>query len=334
MKIIEAYGLKPAIGDFGIEIEVEGQNLPKEVNQYWKCEVDPSLRGESMEYIFAKPQALDKVKAIIKTLDKKFKDTGSVLNFSFRTSVHVHMNVQELSPERVLSTIYTYLLVEDALMNLCGENRKGNRFCLRMQDAEGLVERLAIAFGDTKGGFAYIPKDTVRYSAVNVESIPKYGSLEFRAMSGNCDPERIYNWCSILNCLKQFTEKYSTPMDVYDLYNKIGPDAFVLELFKDKYPLVKYSDMRRDVQKNYSLSIDLPFSFKKLQSKIKKPTIDDILRAADPNIVRQDWGFVAPLEAARIERMQAVMRKPPVGRRAAQVVMDDVVERVVEREEE
>lgn len=327
MKIIELYGLKPAVGDFGIEIEVEGTGLPREVNQYWRCEADNSLRGESMEYIFAKPQPLDKVKAIVKTLEKKFKDIGSVLNFSFRTSVHVHMNVQELTPERVLSTIYTYLLVEDALMNLCGENRKGNRFCLRLQDAEGLVERLAIAFSDLKNGFGYIPKDTVRYSAVNVEAIPKYGSLEFRAMSGNCDPERIYNWCSVLDCLKQFTEKYNTPLSVYDLYNKVGPDAFVLEIFKDKYPLIKYPNIRKDVEKNYSLSIDLPFSFKKIQKTAKKINIDEMLIAAGQiRPLKADWGFEAADVVNRIDRAGAAIRRRPVP-----VIVDGVLP---EREED
>jgi Putative amidoligase enzyme len=300
MNIIDLYPLKAVAGDFGIEIEVEGKNLPREVNQYWRCEADNSLRGESMEYIFSKPQPLNKVKTILNTLVKKFKDTGSVLDFSFRTSVHVHMNVQNITPERVLSTIYTYLLLEDPLMNLCGDNRKGNRFCLRLQDAEGLVERLSLAFGNIKDGFAYIPKDTIRYSALNVEAIVKYGSIEFRAMQGNCDVDRITNWCTLLNCLKVFTEKYDTPMDVYEFYNKVGPEDFAKEVFREWYHLVDYKGLQKDIAKGYSLSIDLPFAFKRL-AKVKKNTFDEIIRAVPlirpaprkPVIARIDEGLRA-----------------------------------------
>ena len=212
-------------------------------------------------------------------------------------------------------------------MNLCGENRKGNRFCLRLQDAEGLIERLNLAFGNIRDGFSYIPKDTIRYSALNVEAITKYGSIEFRAMQGNCDAERITNWCTLLDCLKVFTEKYDTPMAVYEFYNNVGPEAFAKEVFKEWYHLIEYKGLQKDIEKGYSLSIDLPFAFKKIAAK--KPSFTDIAKEAG----RINPGFLNPnpfLIEPRQPRPAAIR---PI-RRPAMVVMDDLDAPILEREEE
>jgi hypothetical protein len=267
MTIRDDYDLDKTVGDFGIEIEVEGSKLPREVNQYWKAIEDPSLRGESREYVFAKPQDLDKIKPILGTLKKAFEAHGSTLKFSFRTSVHVHVNVQEMEAESLLSLIYTYLLLEEPLMNLCGESRKGNRFCLRMQDADGLVDALKQVFTLHRGGFGRINKDQIRYAAINTEAVVKYGSLEFRAMEGNFDIPRLVNWCTLLKCLRTFALEYNTPIEVYNLYNEIGPVDFAKKVFGEHYKLVEYDNLTKDVQRGYSLSLDLPFLFKKSEKK-------------------------------------------------------------------
>ena len=142
MKLKEYLKAASIDGDFGIEIEVEGENLPTIRSNNWHTEKDGSLRGESNEYIITKPIKIDEVREAIEYLNKRLDK--SVLNFSFRTSVHIHMNMLECTHEEILNTVYTYLLIEEPLIKFCGKERKANRFCLRLQDADGIIDTLSM----------------------------------------------------------------------------------------------------------------------------------------------------------------------------------------------
>ena len=272
-KLYEFLACKRYTGDFGIEIEVEGQNLPDIATPYWTSVPDGSLRN-GKEYIFTKPASLELVPKLLHNLKDLFVKSNAILQFSFRTSVHVHMNVQECTTDEVLNIIYTYLLLEAPLMNFCGESRKGNRFCLRMEDAEGLLLQLAHLFQRGDDGIRYLDRDVVRYSALNIEALVKFGSLEFRAMEGTLDIERLTTWCTVLHKIREFATKMKSPDEIYNLYAKQDTLTFMENIFQELSPKFTYENVVGDIQRSFSLSIDLPFSYlqekKKILKEIKK----------------------------------------------------------------
>ena len=259
-KLLDILALPKQAGDFGIEIEVEGENLPAVDNLYWKTEHDGSLRN-GMEYIFKKPKALKDVPALLRVLNKQFDEAEAKLSFSFRTSVHVHMNVQELTYQQILNTIYTYLLLEAPLINFCGEERKGNRFCLRLEDAEGAMEVFNMLFSRGERSFREIGQDYVRYASINIEALRKYGSLEFRAMQGNVDVKRITTWCTALYNIREFAKEQESPATIFNLFAKLEAQAFSDKVLKDVSQVFAYPEMVRDMQRSFSLAIDLPFAY-------------------------------------------------------------------------
>lgn len=260
-KLHEILGQAPSDGDVGVEIEVEGKNLPHVDDAFWRSEHDGSLRGEALEYVFKKPVKADKAPALLKHLDKIFKAQGSELNFSFRTSVHVHVNCQHLTHAEYVSYIYTYLLLEEALMNYCGKDRKGNRFCLRLQDAEGVLENLQYVFQHERG-LMDVAGDNMRYSAINLAATLKYGSLEFRAMRGNMDVDILSTWVATLVRLRDFSKEMGTPVAVYDLFAKLGARGFMKEALGELFEHYDYLKAAQDIQRSFSLSIDLPYAYK------------------------------------------------------------------------
>jgi hypothetical protein len=267
-KLLEFLALNPAGGDVGVEIEVEGKNLPAVFDGGWRTEVDNSLRG-GQEYIFDGPCNLDGVKKRLLRLHEAFKNAEAQPKFSFRTSVHVHLNVQQLTYNQLLNAIYTYLLIEEPLMNLCGEERKGNRFCLRLADAEGMLDTLAKLFAGGEGSIKRnIPHNKMRYSAINVEALGKYGSLEFRAMKGNMDTDKIVLWCNSLINLRDFAQKFDNPKDIYNLYIKEEAAQFFNTVLGDCAKNFEYPELVHDIQRNFSLSIDLPFAFAKRKEQL------------------------------------------------------------------
>lgn len=278
-KLLELLAIPKQSGDFGVEIEVEGRNLPNIDDMYWKSVADHSLRG-GMEYVFKKPVALKAVPALIKRLNDQFKAVGADPEFTFRTSVHVHMNAQSLTYEQLLNTIYIYLLLEEPLMNFCGEERKANRFCLRIRDAEQAMDVFTNLFrGADELTLKKIPNNKMRYAAINIEALIKYGSLEFRAMQGNMDGERITKWCTALDKIKKFACKYNNPSEIYNFYIENEAQNFINAVLEELSPEFMDRDAIKGIQQGFSLSLELPFEFSNRKNK------KEVARGAFENIV-------------------------------------------------
>src|SRR3990167_10246395 len=86
-------------GLFGLEVEVEGPRLGQKVPG-WKVVADGSLEAGS-EFIFNGPCDKEETFARIAALNEAYKEEGIAPTFSIRTSVHVHLNVHDLPPEKV-----------------------------------------------------------------------------------------------------------------------------------------------------------------------------------------------------------------------------------------
>ena len=221
-------------GDVGVEIEVEGDNLP-DVEQYWRAEHDGSLRGESIEYVLRKPLDMPQVRDSLSYLNTMYLDNDTVVHESVRAGVHVHINVQELTMVELYSFITAYIILEDILIKYCGEYREGNLFCLRMRDAEYLLYELEQVASDKD--YSKFQSDILRYSSLNVCSLWNYGSLEFRAMRGTRDLDIIGDWAEILLNLRNESLKFETPAQIVEMLQEHGAESFLetfLGTFKDK----------------------------------------------------------------------------------------------------
>ena len=135
--IMEAFNLPPYYktnGDLGIEIEVEGLNLPV-IRSYWNEEYDGSLRGECKEFVLKKPSSLAGVVKALNHLDKAYIERGTEVFESVRAGVHVHVNVQKLTTVELFSFMTAYIIFEDLLVNFCGNIERAiySVYVLRMQ---------------------------------------------------------------------------------------------------------------------------------------------------------------------------------------------------------
>jgi hypothetical protein len=276
MKVHEILGKAEKKGDVGIEIECEGKNLTPVLDKWWKTVDDASLRGlfpnQRCEYVLVNPIPIKNVKEAVQVLVDANKVNKSEFNFSFRTSVHVHLNVNTLTEQQVLNLIYTYLLLEEPFMDFCGKERKGNRFCLRLQDAEGLID---IINGINVNGIAWflgnVDMQRVRYGAINLHALQKYGSVEFRGMRGNIDPKVIDTWCKALVSLRTFAENQPNIFKIYELFQELGAVEFLKRVLGELSGTFIGPKLEREMAKSFSLSMDIPFAWRKAQEKKEIP---------------------------------------------------------------
>lgn len=233
-------------GVFGIEVEVEGDNLPKiDPLSIWKVVKDGSLRGEAAEYVLRKPLDLKEAVNGIIHLNEMLAD--SPLRMSFRTSVHVHVNVLNMRMSQMKRFIITSFLLENLLVAFSGEERIGNRFCLRVVDAEFQLNYIKLLMQETTQ-LHRIANDEAKYAAINLVTIRNYGSVEFRSFQGTTNPEQIKNWIEILNKIYEFALKDERTCKQLCSYAANDPSGFLEEVMKDKSDFLKFPDYRLGIQ--------------------------------------------------------------------------------------
>lgn len=237
MKLYKQLRKRLVNGLVGVEIEVEGEGLLHENTVEWRADKDGSLRGENAEYILQKPLSPPAVFKALDNLRDALVKLNSKITWSFRTSVHIHLNMLRLTDAQIKNVIYTYLLLENILIEYCGEDRIGNRFCLRVADAEGFIDALHRYFTTNR-----LPeRDRYRYAAINLDALSKFGSLEFRSMRGTLDKETLETWIGSLVRLRSFAMKMESPEQIFQTYLERGGQEF-LEMVVGKVNAKRFAE--------------------------------------------------------------------------------------------
>ena len=226
--VLDVFRLRKQVdGDIGLEIEVEGANLPM-ARGNWRNEIDGSLRGEeAREYVIKCPTSLPGLANDLNSLSGQFAANKARIDETVRAGVHVHINCQRLTMLELYTYIVVYLILENLLVKWCGESREGNLFCLRASDAEGSVIRLIQAARRNKDYAEMFYDDTIRYSSLNLKALSEYGSLEFRSMRSTKDFMLILKWAAVLLGLREASKKFKSPSDVIESLSINGQEWFL-----------------------------------------------------------------------------------------------------------
>jgi hypothetical protein len=108
------------------------------------------------------------------------------------------VNVSDLTLNQILAAIVGYWLIETPLVDTQGPTRVGNLFCLRVSDADYIVNDL---INSLESSFPLLDNnlsDNVKYAALNLNTVRRFGSLEFRFCKGTTDPKEIQQWAEFL----------------------------------------------------------------------------------------------------------------------------------------
>lgn len=235
MKIIDVIACSPQSGDVGVEIEMEADGMPvaESVSKYWRLERDPSLRGESGEFVLRKPLPIADLDKAFVELQKALNAHGTRVRPTYRAGIHVHVNVQDLTPKQMINFIAAYFMFEEVLLSYCDKTRSGNHFCLRMSDASYTLDMIseAIANSDLQS----LNTEDLRYASLNITSLFKYGSIEFRALESTIDFNKIKQWAAVLNQLKEFAKTISSPPDILGEASAMGFTEFAKTALGSSY---------------------------------------------------------------------------------------------------
>jgi len=300
--IARYFGRAITPGEVGIEIELEGYNLPETVQYYWETHADGSLRpppgGTAQEFVLRRPVNRGDVPKVLKYLEGKLKDSKIV--HGPRASVHVHINHGFKTFQELFKTIVCYSIVEDALVHFCGEERIGNMFCLRMRDAEYLPSMIGMCIRNDNY-LNFRAGDNVRYSALNVAALAKFGSVEFRTMRSTTDMALIETWVNILlELCDRSCSMWENPQDVIMDFSSLGPEEFLRKLFPKHHKVLLHDGWQASMQYGMRIAQDIAFarpSWIKPSKQAEKVSVaaDDDTVGSDAFVVLDDMDDGGPV---------------------------------------
>jgi hypothetical protein len=230
----------------GIEVEVEGF---KEVSSsamrrlsLWKLVKDGSLRN-GCEFV-SQPVWGTGIADALDQLAKQF-DAKKPIS-SLRTSVHVHLNVLDLSYIEVERLLKISVLYEPALFRMHDKwQRYENIFCVPTCKSSAIQDgytQLLYDLREDRISGPYVPS---KYAAVNPNSIAEIGTIEFRHMGGTSDVKEILSWIDVILQMKVAASSgvnYTDPQEVFgEQYGKLDIHEEDIQRGLD---VVQYINMR------------------------------------------------------------------------------------------
>ncbi|MBD3261820.1 MAG: hypothetical protein GF334_09185 [Candidatus Altiarchaeales archaeon] len=228
----------------GLELEVEALNgsslkfLPQVSTAWWSTKGEGSLR-HGLEYVTKAPIPIDlqKPRRIRALTDKLEAARGHINETSFRTSTHVHVNCLDYTPTEIMTAATAYWLTENLLFKYYGKDRESNNFCLRLKDAEGLI-KIVEKDVEQKTPFVSLDTDLIRYAGLNLNSLWKFGTIEFRGMRGTIDFQTIDEWSREAESLVHTSiETFKSPEEILDFYFFQGTDRLIDALYSQSFRL-------------------------------------------------------------------------------------------------
>lgn len=218
----ETFPVNPMI--VGIEVEAErvGGSANHLDGEGFAVKEDHSLRNNGREVVTYPISADYAVPAFAKIVS----NLGQKVEFTKRTSIHVHMDCTRLTMEQVLNIVYVYTLFEESLFGFCDPSRRRSIFCVpltsfisgELDTLESMVSRWG------------------KYSALNLMTLQTLGTVEFRHLEGTNDVEKFRKWVYLIsriyayaiskptNKLLETILKLNTNSNYYEFANDVFGD--------------------------------------------------------------------------------------------------------------
>lgn len=191
------------ITDLGVPCEVEGYNHI--TRSHWKIVSDASCGYEIVSPILRGEDGFRQLKIVLDTLT----EMGVHVNRS--TGVHVHLDANDLTALDVKNIVKRYSDNEAEIDQWFPSSRRGdnNTYCQSVARGVGEIGSNDFIL-DTQSAADAAGAVRTRFTKVNLASLTRYGTIEFRQHAGSTDYAKISNWILFLQHFVEQSRKVKT----------------------------------------------------------------------------------------------------------------------------
>jgi len=255
----------------GLEIEIEGWDGETTPGEHWNLTHDGSLRNQGVEFLTNGPKGGIYLTRAVKEWSTWIKKHENKNTVSYRTSMHVHVDVRDLTYEQLFKVLVLYPMIEPVLFELAGEDRWESIFAVPWVDDPGLGKGLIELLRDCN----QLGRDAVRrrafryginkYTAFNPLRLLDLGTLEFRHLLTTTDITEYKRW---INCCLRVIEwavnyKGSTD-DMLGEFSQRGLQQFAEGVFGTDTPELDNPVVEDRMWNGLALSQDISLAIAKL----------------------------------------------------------------------
>jgi hypothetical protein len=255
---------------FGIEVELENLYRPNDI-EGWYIEGDGSLRNSGVEFVTEHPMPYSEVDTRLEHLYNELQNHTP--ETSIRTSVHIHVGVNDLNEYQRDIFLYLWLFAEKAIFSVSGFKRDQCPYC------RSLFYTLRDRFYKNDD-YRYCNK----YSALNLNRFCDLGTFEARTLEGTTDIYRIKAFVNLMKNLKTLASTM-TFSDIEEHLNLGG--EYLLGMITDNMGdyAPKDCDLEDSITKTLFL---LPEEPKEELSKVFEGIPEDVTAPIPPPIAEED----------------------------------------------
>ena len=277
--ILEDVGDWTFNSNIGIEIEVENFDWNTQPSlQNWSFTTDHSLRNNGCELISSIISGR-KVYRALHDASEYFTANQPNASFNERCSVHVHVDITDLTVSELKNYVYLTVGIEPLLMKMVAPHRMNNNFCLQVSQASNVIDRLRNLFSSTtvsdfRDRLRRVSPEGFKYSATNFANMARLGTIEYRMHQGTIDKEILLHWVNVLCKIKSLSKQYVSVEDIRS--SKVNKELYAV--FQDGLTMLGHGDVSPE---SVESMLEESFEF-----------ANDILETTNVNMMNMLQGFI------------------------------------------
>ncbi len=193
----------------GVELEYENARAmarrildPAVSSGYWNVTTDASLRDQGEEFVLREGLEGLELAYAIREFFTLAEGQGLVENG--RTSCHVHVDMRDADLELLRSTVLVYQAVEKMFWSMVHRQRRWTGYCIPLAEAQGAL--VALLFSNNAAAnsrhLVSTSNAVTRYSGLNVASISRHGTVEFRHFNNPTGEAQMNEWINVCMSVK------------------------------------------------------------------------------------------------------------------------------------
>ncbi len=238
----------------GVEIEISTSSSSSQFSSsYWNTVPEGSVPG--FEAVLDRPMAGSELVIALEEAEQQISRLSGSNKFPEMTSVHVHVDIRDMTVTQLINFLTLSIMFENVLFNYVEHHRSKNHFCLPMTDATDCLNRLKRFVEQARTDSlsrdrirSLFTSDEVKYAGINLSSIPRYGSLEFRMHHGTADSTALIRWINILLKIKEYAMGGDrSPTNILETKIEVGISSIFEQVLGGYSEILGYEGIEDDI---------------------------------------------------------------------------------------